>query len=130
VTSTAKNALLEAIVEFVGGQELLDRGDVSAALEREIDRDGPESLHALMERLSADEGWAYYPPDPLARRIHHLLAARFLDGHSHVEGSAHAATVTGAPVVIAANHCPMRTPTSSRSCYSDQEAPRRIWRAG
>jgi 1-acyl-sn-glycerol-3-phosphate acyltransferase len=104
MTTAAKHALVEAIVEFLGGRDLLDRDDVRTALEREIDRDGTESLLALKERLSADDGWAYYPPDPLARRIHRLLAGRFLAAESRVDGIAHAATVTGAPVIVAANH--------------------------
>ena len=104
MTTTAKNALIDAIVQFIGGQDLLDRDEVRAALEREIDRDGPDSLMALMARLSADDGWAYYPPDPLARRIHQLLAGRFLTTESRVEGLEHAASVAAAPVIVAANH--------------------------
>jgi 1-acyl-sn-glycerol-3-phosphate acyltransferase len=102
--NASKHALVDGIVEFLGGRALLDRDDVSAALEREIDRDGAESLLALKEHLCADDGWAYYPPDGLARRIHHLLAGRFLAPESRVEGTAHASAVAGAPVVIAANH--------------------------
>ena len=104
MTTTAKDALIEAIVAFIGGQDLLDCGEVRTALEREIDRDGPDALVALMAHLSTDHGWAYYPPDPLARRVHHLLAGRFLTAESRVAGTAHAATVSGAPVVLAANH--------------------------
>jgi 1-acyl-sn-glycerol-3-phosphate acyltransferase len=104
VTTTAKDTLLDAIVAFVGDRDLLDRGEVRGALEREIDRFGPESLEALMERLSADHGWAYYPPDRLARRIHHLLADRVVTGGSQLVGSARLETLAGAPVVIVANH--------------------------
>ena len=104
MTSTAKDALLDAIVHFIGGQDLLDRDQVRAALELEIDRDGPDSLMALMARLSADDGWAYYPPDPLARRIHQRLAERFLTAESRVEGLEHVSTVAAAPVIVAANH--------------------------
>jgi 1-acyl-sn-glycerol-3-phosphate acyltransferase len=104
LATTAKHALLDAIVEFLGGRDLLDRGEIRAALEREIEHEGPESLLALTGRLSADDGWAYYPPDPLARRIHHLLAGRFLTAESRVEGLAHVSAVSGAPVVIVANH--------------------------
>jgi 1-acyl-sn-glycerol-3-phosphate acyltransferase len=99
-----KHALVEAIVAFLGGQDFLDRDDVRAALEREIDRDGPEALLSLMERLSADHGWGYYPPDPLARRIHHLLAQRFLTSESRLVGAHHLGHVGGAPAVIVSNH--------------------------
>ncbi len=103
-STTPKETLLEAILEFIGDRDLLDRDGIRAALEHEIDRDGPGSLLALMRRLSADSGWAYYPPDPIARRVHHLLAGQFLAAESRVEGTAHVATVSGAPVVIASNH--------------------------
>ena len=104
MSTTPKETLLEAILEFIGDRDLLDRHGIRAALEREIDRDGAESLLTLMRHLSADSGWAYYPPDPIARRVHHLLAGQFLADESRVEGASHAATVSGAPVVIAANH--------------------------
>jgi hypothetical protein len=35
VTTTPKDALLDAIVQFIGGQDLLDRDEVRAALELE-----------------------------------------------------------------------------------------------
>lgn len=104
MTTTAKDALIEAIVAFIGGGDLLDRDDVRTALEREIDRDGPDSLIVLMAHLSADQGWAYYPPDRLARRIHHLLATRFLTVDSRVEGLEHVSTIGADPVIVVANH--------------------------
>ena len=104
MTTSTRQVLVEAIVEFLDGQDLLDRDDARAALEREIDRDGPEALLALMERLAADDGWAYYPPDPLARRLHYLLAQRFLTSESGLVGAHHLAHVVGAPVVIVSNH--------------------------
>src|SRR5688572_19864904 len=64
----------------------------------------PGELVALKANLTTDHGWAYYPPDPLARRIHHVLADRFLTPDSRVLGAHHLATVAGAPVVIVSNH--------------------------
>ena len=51
-----------------------------------------------------DIGWGYYPPDPLARRIHHLLADRFLQADSHLAGADHLANALTGPVAIFANH--------------------------
>jgi 1-acyl-sn-glycerol-3-phosphate acyltransferase len=59
---------------------------------------------SLKARLAADEGWTYYPPDPLARRIHHLLADRFLQGGSRVEGLEPLDAVGTGPLTIFANH--------------------------
>ena len=59
---------------------------------------------ALKARLSADRGWDYYAPDPLARRIHHRLADRFLTSDSEVVGVEQLNALGGVPVVMVANH--------------------------
>jgi hypothetical protein len=69
-----REALIDAILAFLADQDLLALRDIRAALEREVDAAGAESLLALRTRLADDHGWGYYPSDPLARRIHHLLA--------------------------------------------------------
>jgi len=99
-----RDTLIAAILEFLGDQDLLTAEDVRRALEREIDAAGDEALLALRERLTEDHGWGYYPPDPLARGVHHLLAETFLDAASRVNGAGHLATVAGAPVIICGNH--------------------------
>ena len=102
--SSDRDALIAAILEFLGGQDLLTLEDIRAALEREIDSAGPDAVVALKARLSADSGWDYCPPDPLARRIHHLLADRFLNRDSRVLGTEHLSRMDAAPVTIFANH--------------------------
>ncbi len=99
-----RDGLIAAILEFLAGQDLLTLADIHAALEHEIDEAGPEALLALKAALVTDRGWAYYPRDPLAQRIHHLLADRFLDRDSQVLGMDHLARVVGAPVIVFANH--------------------------
>jgi 1-acyl-sn-glycerol-3-phosphate acyltransferase len=101
---STQHRLVAAILEFIAGQDLLPAGDVRAALEDEVDKAGPEALIALTEALTLDNGWAYYPPDPLARRIHHLLADRFLSAGSRVDGVEQLSIVGDDPVVIFANH--------------------------
>jgi 1-acyl-sn-glycerol-3-phosphate acyltransferase len=96
--------LIDAILQFLGRGTLLSAADVRIALEREIASVGAGELLALEKHLTVDDGWAYYPPDPLARRIHHLLADRFLAAGSRVVGLDHLATVADAPVVIVSNH--------------------------
>lgn len=59
----------------------------------------------MWSRLNeADDGWRYYPPDPLVRRIHHVLADRLLQRDSSLAGIEHVRAVAGVPVVIFANH--------------------------
>lgn len=101
---SARDALIAAILGFIGRGHLLPIDDISAALEREIDAAGADAVVSLQAALSADRGWAYYPPDPLARRIHHLLADRFLEPESTVTGLDRLGMLDGAPVAMFANH--------------------------
>jgi 1-acyl-sn-glycerol-3-phosphate acyltransferase len=101
---SSRDRLVAAIVDFIGGPDLLSIDDIRAALEREIDEAGPAALVDLKAALTVDRGWDYYPPDALARRIHHLLADRFLQPESHLSGFEYLATVATAPVAIFANH--------------------------
>jgi hypothetical protein len=55
-------------------------------------------------RLSADNGWGSYGRDPLAQRIHHLRASRFLSGGYELRNTHYLPEGTASPVVIVANH--------------------------
>jgi hypothetical protein len=96
--------LVAAILGFLSDQDLLTLREIRSALRQEIDRAGPDALVTLRGRLAAESGWEYSPRDPLAQRIHHLLADRLLRDESALEASSHLARVSGAPVVIVANH--------------------------
>jgi 1-acyl-sn-glycerol-3-phosphate acyltransferase len=103
----SRNGLIAAILAFVGegGQDLLALEDIRAQLERELQAAGDTAILALTERLTEDFGWAYYPPDPLARRIHHLLASRFLTVDSVAHGLEHLPRAArNVPLIIVANH--------------------------
>lgn len=102
--SRTREQLVSGILEFLNGQDLLALAEIRAALDREIDDAGPASLVALRDRLTLDAGWTYYPPDPLARRIHLLLAARFVQPDSQVAGLEHLHIIAGQPVIILSNH--------------------------
>ena len=104
MTLAIRETVVSAILDFLGRGGLLPLDDVRVALEREIDAAGPDALVSLKARLGADEGWTYYPPDPLARRIHHMLADRFLQGGSTVEGLEQLDAVGPGPLTIFANH--------------------------
>jgi 1-acyl-sn-glycerol-3-phosphate acyltransferase len=99
-----RDALIGAVLEFLAGQDLLTLAEIRAALEDAIDASGPDELSALKERLTTDRGWDYYPPDPLSRRIHYLLADRFLAPDSSVTGAGHLEAIANAPVALFANH--------------------------
>lgn len=99
-----RDALIAAILAFIGRGHLLPIDDIRAALEREIDAAGAQALIALRADLAADDGWAFYPRNPLVQRIHHLLADRFLEPDSRVEGVEHLDAPGGGAVAIFANH--------------------------
>jgi 1-acyl-sn-glycerol-3-phosphate acyltransferase len=104
LASAVREQLLAAILEFVSGHQLFPGDDIRALLEREIDAAGVDGLADLHERLTVDRGWDYHPRDPLAQRLHHLLADRFLRSDSHVAGVDALADLSEAPLVIVANH--------------------------
>ena len=81
-----REPIIGGILNFLSGYDRRLLVEIRTALEREIDHAGPDALDALRERLTVELGWAYYPRDPLARRIHHVLADRFLEADSVVEG--------------------------------------------
>ena len=96
--------LVDAIVQFLGDRGVLAAADVREALERELTTRNGRDVAALKSHLTSDDGWAYYPPDALARRIHHVLAHRVVTDDSELIGSDGLAAVAGAPVVIVSNH--------------------------
>lgn len=99
-----RDAVIGGILGFLGHQDLQTLGEIRASLETEVDAAGPEALLALRSRIMADHGWGYYPPDPLARRIHEVLAERFLDRASPLTDAHHLQPLTQAPVAIFSNH--------------------------
>lgn len=97
-------ALIDAILRFLSGRDLLTLAEIRRALEREIDEAGPDAVVALKQRLTTDAGWGYYPHDPLARRIHHLLADRLLQRDSALIGLDRIAALPAGPLAIFPNH--------------------------
>ena len=100
-----REPLVDAISAFLAHRHASGLREIRASLERTIDEAGPDGLQTLGRRLS-DPGsdWSYYPHDPLARRIHHVLAARVLQQAPEVRGTAHLTAAAGKPLVIFANH--------------------------
>lgn len=100
-----RSELISAITTFLGGRDEATLEQMRAILERELDAAGPAPLAALNDRFAATgSDWTYYPPDPLARRVHHVLADSILDDTSTVKGLHHLDEVRGKPVVLVANH--------------------------
>ena len=94
----SRDLIVGAITTFLSNQPAATLDAVRHALEREIDAAGPDALAHLNKRLAAaGTDWTYYPPDSLARRIHHVLARQVLDSSSALAGAEHVAAVANAP---------------------------------
>jgi 1-acyl-sn-glycerol-3-phosphate acyltransferase len=99
-----RDGLVGAITAFLAGNDARALQGLRSALEREIDAAGPSALAELGERLANTGNDSFFPHDPLARRIHHMLADRLLEPSSRLTGVEHLAALGGQPVVILANH--------------------------
>jgi 1-acyl-sn-glycerol-3-phosphate acyltransferase len=99
-----RGALIDTIMAFLEGHDLLALADIRAALGRELEAAGPKALLELQSRLAAGTDWDFYPADPLARRIHRILADRLLEPGSGIDGIAHTRPLLDERVVIFGNH--------------------------
>ena len=100
-----QRTLIDAIIAFLDGHPSDTIDEIQDTLAREIDAAGQAAFTALAQRLASDGAdWSYYPPDPLARHIHHLLADRILQPGSTSLGVEHVSAVAERPVVIFSNH--------------------------
>ena len=100
-----RDQLVAAITAFLANQDPAALAAMRAAVISDIDATPNNALLALARRLAtAGEDWSYYDSDPVARRLHHLLADHILKPGSRLEGVKHVHAVAGKPVVIFANH--------------------------
>jgi 1-acyl-sn-glycerol-3-phosphate acyltransferase len=100
-----RDSLVGAVTKFLANRDATVLEAIRASLEREIELAGPEALASLGAHLaSTGRDWEFYDRDPLARRIHHVLADSVLEPGSALIGIEHAAAVAGKRVVIFPNH--------------------------
>jgi 1-acyl-sn-glycerol-3-phosphate acyltransferase len=98
-------AIVAAITGFLADRDPTTLAALRASVERVLDEAGDSGVTAMARALAvAGRDWDYYAPDPLARRIHHVLADRLLEAGSRFEGTEHLDALAGQPVVIVANH--------------------------
>jgi 1-acyl-sn-glycerol-3-phosphate acyltransferase len=103
--SCGRATLVDNITSFFAHDHALPRDEIRACVERAIDEGAPDEVAELGRRLvTAGTDWAYYPRDPLARRVHHVLADLVLKHQPVVSGTEHLDRVSDAPIVAFANH--------------------------
>ncbi|HTM03148.1 MAG TPA: lysophospholipid acyltransferase family protein [Vicinamibacterales bacterium] len=100
-----REQLVGAITDFLANQDSSALAAMRTAVVHELDHAPNGAIVALARRLTAaGDDWNYYESDPLARRLHHVLADHILRPGSALRGIEHVRAVAGRPVVIFANH--------------------------
>jgi 1-acyl-sn-glycerol-3-phosphate acyltransferase len=100
-----RDQIVAAITDFLANQDPAALAAMRLAVVAEIDAAPNGSIIGLARRLtSAGEDWTYYESDPVARKLHHVLADHILRPGSSLEGIEQVHAVAGKPVVIFANH--------------------------
>jgi 1-acyl-sn-glycerol-3-phosphate acyltransferase len=103
--AVGRDALINGITTFLKDHDPSVLARIRESLAREIDVAGADAMARLNERLGeSGVDWTYCPHDPLARRIHHVLADSLLHCDSGVFGIDRLAVVARQPVVMLANH--------------------------
>src|SRR5205085_1990300 len=100
-----REPLVEAISAFLAHGHTSGVGEIRGSLERLIDEAGPDAIDSLSRRLTeSGTDWAYYPRDPLVRRIHRALARPVLQHDPVIVGADHLDAVADKPLVMFSNH--------------------------
>jgi 1-acyl-sn-glycerol-3-phosphate acyltransferase len=96
---------MTGITTFLADQNPITLEDIRQSLSRELDEAGPGAIDALCDRLAhTGRDWHYYAGDPLARRIHQILADRLLAPDLTLVDLGNLAELKRQPVVMVANH--------------------------
>lgn len=100
-----REPLLTGITTFLAEQDPSTLDDIRQSLSRELDEAGPGAIDALCDRLAqTGRDWHYYARDPLARRIHEILAERLLGPDMFRVDLPDLDDLAERPVVMVANH--------------------------
>src|SRR5262245_1128081 len=97
--------LVNAVMTLFAGRDASTLTAVRDTIARVVDEAGPSALPALNRRFAAaGADWEYYPRDPLARRLHQVLADFVLRPDSALYGIGHVHDVADRHVAVVANH--------------------------
>jgi 1-acyl-sn-glycerol-3-phosphate acyltransferase len=97
--------LVDAITTYLAHHHAPALDSVRTSLERTLNDSPGAEVRGLCGRLAIPgSDWDFYPGDPLARRLHHLIADQILEHPPALLGQEHVAAVADRQVVLFANH--------------------------
>lgn len=97
--------ILAGIMSFLADQDARTLDEIRQSLSTELDRAGRPGVDGLCDRLErTGRDWQFYEGDPLARRIHEILADRLLAPDLVRVDVRSLAALADRPVVLMANH--------------------------
>jgi 1-acyl-sn-glycerol-3-phosphate acyltransferase len=103
--SSAARRLLDRILAFAGDRTPAELEDLRIRLEPLLASNDDDAVARLVQRLmTTGNDFAYYPPDPLARRIQHEVAKLAVTDESALFGAEQLAAFRGQPMVLLSNH--------------------------
>jgi 1-acyl-sn-glycerol-3-phosphate acyltransferase len=102
---SAERALVAAILAFIAERPEDEMNALEKRLETLLASEEPGSVVRLLEGLGTTGAeFSYYPPDPLARKIHSVVGDFMLKDENALVGAEHLAGIEKCPVVFLQNH--------------------------
>jgi 1-acyl-sn-glycerol-3-phosphate acyltransferase len=103
--SSAAHLIVERILAFAGERPPEERDALRVRLEQLLASEPDDAVRTFVDRiLTTGSEFTYFPPDPLARRVQHVVADFVLQGDAELLGSEHLSEVGDRPLLLLSNH--------------------------
>jgi 1-acyl-sn-glycerol-3-phosphate acyltransferase len=103
--SSAAHLIVERILAFAGERPPEERTALRGRLEQLLANEPDDAVRTFVDRiLTTGSEFNYFPPDPLARRVQHVVADFVLKGDAELLGSEHLSEVGDRPLLLLSNH--------------------------
>jgi 1-acyl-sn-glycerol-3-phosphate acyltransferase len=103
--SSAAHLIVERILAFAGERPPEERAVLRVRLEQLLASEPDDAVRTFVDRiLTTGSEFAYFPPDPLARRVQHVVADFVLNADSELLGAEHLTAPGDRPLLLLSNH--------------------------
>jgi 1-acyl-sn-glycerol-3-phosphate acyltransferase len=103
--SSAAQLIVERILAFAGERPPDELASFRVRLEQLLASEPGDAVRTFVDRiLTTGSEFTYFPPDPLARRVQHVVAEFVLKPDSQVLGAEHLTGVIDRPLLLLSNH--------------------------